>query len=135
MKTLSITNIAKLAQEDHEVHEAMIALLRTCINFLLSFIDLIPFAGEAISWLADLAKLIRFFSKRIGWNVPIDLTPDVSLLVAMGTEIPDVLFGTAIPSHLVETVLQLKADWPRIQKGLKKIQQNPKKFSRLARDD
>jgi len=43
--------------------------------------------------------------------------------IASGSEAVDLAFGSVIPSHAVETLMQLKHDWPRIKDGLEKIKE------------
>ena len=73
---------------------------------LITFADMTFLLGEIPSWLADIGKL---FGKRT------DLTPDVSIKIALGSELIEFLTYTIFPSHSIETVLQLRHDVPRIR--------------------
>lgn len=92
--------------QDEQILSGLWALGRTIVNLLISLVDMIPVVGEIPSWLADIGKL---FGKRT------DLTPDVSIQIAWGTELIEFLTNTLFPSHLVETVLQLRHDVPRMR--------------------
>lgn len=74
-------------------------------------------AGEALSWMADALK-----SRKVRWlvnrtiGIDPDLTPDVSRNIAWGSEIAEIVAG--VPTHLLETGMQFKADWKRTKKVL-----------------
>lgn len=95
--------------KDEDIKEALNGLKRALLNIGISIADFIPGIGDAISIGADVAKLTEF-----------DLTPDVSKAVAWGTELLEPAFAGSLPSHAIETAGQLKADIPRIKKGLAK---------------
>ena len=98
--------------EDPEVRKGMVALLRTGINLGISGADTLPLGvGEMASWTADACKYI---AQKFNINV-LDTSPDVSLSVAVGTEALEFASGGLVPSHVVETTMQLKADWPRLK--------------------
>lgn len=107
--------------KDPKVRQAATAAMRTLANIGISFADAVPFAGEVPSWLADLGKFTDRWAQVIGLST--DLTPDVSKEVAVGSEILEAYSGTAFPSHAFETTLQIKADWPRIVEGFKRLKE------------
>lgn len=99
-----------LACHDPEVREATKALLRTLANLGISGLDTIPVLGDSFSWMADFMK---FFRKT---NF---LTPDVPWGTAIGSEVLEAFPG--MPSHIVEGLLQLRKDRPRLWAGLKRL--------------
>lgn len=109
--------------EDPDVAVAVEALYRLVINLGISVSDVVPilFGGEALSWGADGAKIVKTFLAWFKVNVPIDPTPDVAVGWALIPEIPDALLAGILPTHLVETFLQGKADLPRVILGWRKI--------------
>ncbi|MBP9827559.1 hypothetical protein KBC55_00190 [Patescibacteria group bacterium] len=112
--TERLQRLEKIVQ-DPEVYKGFVALLRTGINLGISAADTMPGgAGEIGSWTADGCKLLA-----ARFSIPmLDTSPDVSKLVAIGSEITEPVTGGAMPSHLIETSLQLRADWPRIKQAL-----------------
>jgi hypothetical protein len=95
------------AFHDDEIKHAAVALGRTVMNSVITVVDLVPGVGEAVSLTADAGKFTRRFN----------LTPDVSRIVALGTE--GFEFGTAgiSPTHAIETTMQIRKDVPRIRAG------------------
>lgn len=93
--------------------QGRMALLRTFLNFGVTIVDLIPGIGEAVSLSADFVKLLPFAARRY-----VDLTPDVSFAVALGTELTEIPFLGAFPSHGIEFLLQLRHDVPRMKDAL-----------------
>lgn len=103
--------------KDPEVRKGLEALLRTGVNSGISVADLFPVVGEAASWTADACKLVaRQFDIKM-----LDSSPDVSLNVALGTELLELCTGGLMPSHVIETTLQLRADWPRMKTAYERI--------------
>lgn len=103
--------------KDPEVYKGFVALLRTGVNLGISAADTLPGGvGEIGSWTADGCKLLA-----ARFSIPmLDTSPDVSRLIAIGSEVAEPMTGGAMPSHLIETSLQLRADWPRIKQALTK---------------
>ncbi len=101
---------------DPEVQRGLEALLRTGINAGISVADLFPVVGEAASWTADACKLI---ARR--FNLPLDTSPDVSVKIALWSEVLDLCTAGLVPSHIIETTLQLRADWPRLKIAYEKV--------------
>lgn len=97
--------------QDEEARVALVAAGRLLINLGISLADFIPGFGDVFSWGADLLKWTR-----------LDLSPDVSKKIAVGSELSEVL-GGAVPSHFIETFIQLGYDIPRMKKGLKRAQE------------
>ena len=88
------------------------ALARTVANTAITVADAggtAFMAGEVASLLADAAKI----SKQVG-GIGIDLTPDVDWKVAATSELLEPLSFGFIPTHIIETVMQLKHDIPRM---------------------
>lgn len=103
--------------KDPEVQKGLEALLRTGVNGGISVADLFPVVGEVASWTADACKLVaRQFDIKM-----LDSSPDVSLNVALGSELLELCTGGIMPSHVIETTLQLRADWPRMKTAYEKI--------------
>lgn len=97
-------------QEDPDFKEALPALLRTCLNLGISIADFFPGAGAVPSWAADALKFSGKF----------DLTPSVSKKIAIGSEILDLIACDFLPTHILETILQLKReDLAKLKRGLK----------------
>lgn len=132
----------RLILEDEKAREAFYAFLRTLANVGISVVDAFPGIGELPSWAADAVKFLKIAKaknndrkKEKSEDSPeqeeelknfwarIDLSPDVPVWIASGSEAIDLAFASAIPSHAVETVMQLKHDWPRIKEGLKRIKE------------
>lgn len=104
---------------DPEISVAAKAAVRTLANLGISTMDTVPIAGEGVSWLADIGKFTDSWAQRLG--VSTDLTPDVSKRVAVGSEILEAFTASVGPSHMVETALQFKADWPRLRRGFERF--------------
>lgn len=136
-----MSNKLTVMRADPVIRQAFTPAIRTIINFGLSFGDLFPGLGSIGSWTADLAKLwadYRYWrdckqadkegrDRKLVKKSVLNLTPDVSWAVAIGTEVPDVMFGDWLPSHLIETLFQLHADWPVLWKAVKQISTLSKK--------
>ena len=105
--------------------ERSVVTARTLVNGAISVLDAVPGLGELPSWAADGLKFAHIFSKQIG--VPLDLTPDVSKTVAVGTEVMEFTSAGFMPTHLVETSLQLRADRKHLQR-LKKARHSAKQY-------
>jgi hypothetical protein len=100
------------------VKQGAAATARLLINGVIVVTDIFP-PTEAVSWLADLAKMaqrVPFIARRVGINL--DLTPDVSATIAVGSEVLEIPSGGFFPSHGVETLFQLRHDAPRIARGV-----------------
>ena len=119
-ETISVTERFNRLVEitrDPQVKQGMEAFLRTGVNAGISVADLFPVVGEAASWTADACKLI---AHRFNLNM-LDTSPDVSVKIALGTEALEICTGGVMPSHVIETTLQLRADWPRIKGAYQKV--------------
>lgn len=93
--------------------------LRTIINTGITLGDFIPLAGDTVSWSADALKIVRRVGQRFGIDIKfLDLTPDVGLFPAIGSEAFEFISFGFFPSHIVETTMQLKHDLPKMKKGL-----------------
>ncbi|MFA6814321.1 MAG: hypothetical protein GX943_04040 [Candidatus Pacebacteria bacterium] len=130
----------RLILKDENCKQALYACLRTFANLGISVADTFPGLGEIPSWTADAIKFLKIArAKNIArkkegsdgetnqelnnfWG-KIDLSPDVSPWVASGSEVLEPMTGTAFPSHIIETTLQLTHDWPRIKEGLRRIKE------------
>ena len=102
-----VGNQAPTGSQDPVIQEALYASLRTAVNITITLTDFFPGLGEVISWAADIGKI---------WKKT-DLTPDVSKTIAWGTELLEFVSWGSIPSHAIETVLQLTHDIPRLKAG------------------
>ncbi len=107
---------------DPECRQVVGAGFRTIANTGVTAADFVPVVGDVVSWGADGLKTLRriFKATRIMDPKILDLTPDVSLAVAIGSEATELMTGGIAPSHAVEGLLQLKHDWPRMKEGTKK---------------
>lgn len=102
--------------KDPEVRQGVEAALRTLANAGIIVADAVPGGlGEIGSWTADAAKTV---GRAFGWK-QLDLTPDVSLAIALGSELAEAPTAGAAPSHAVEALMQLGYDIPRIREALK----------------
>lgn len=116
----SISNFERIRRvesilRDREVRAGFTALLRTGVNTGISIADF-PLTGmgvgEFASWGADACKIIgRQFNIKL-----LDTTPDVARWIAVGTEAGEVALGA--PTHLAESLLQFKADKPRMTRAI-----------------
>lgn len=109
------------------------AAVRTVVNVGLVAFDIFPLAdaglGHILSVVADGAKTLRTVVRvshflRIDPKF-LDLTPDVSLKVALDTEAVEFVAPIAtlglfnpLPTHSIETLLQIKHDLPRMRDAL-----------------
>ncbi len=104
---------------DPEVRTAGKAAFRTLANAGITVGEMIPGIGELGSWAADAGKLAASASKRLRG---LDLTPDVSKTIAIGSELVlEPVSGGLLPTHVIEGSLQLRADWPRLKAGYEKV--------------
>lgn len=88
------------------------AVARLVANGVITIVDCVPLGiGEMPGWAADVAKVVSRVSPALR---NLDLSPDVSMKLAVGSEAIEPFTAGAAPSHFLETLLQLKAD---IQKG------------------
>ena len=109
----------KLILSDPELQEGVKAVARTLANAGISAVEWgVPLLGEAGSMGADAAKALAFMVRRLKM---LDLTPDVSKKVAIGSELLEPVTLSLFPSHSLETSLQFKADVPRIVSAMKKL--------------
>lgn len=62
-------------------------------------------------------KQVKELSKYFRVPSFLDLTPDVSLTIAIIPGVLEIPTGGVMPTHWLESLLQLKADWPRMKAG------------------
>lgn len=106
-KAARVESIAR----DPEVRKGMEGMLRLAVNAGISVADTVPVVGDVISLSADAAKgLAQRFNLRF-----LDTSPDVSFSAAITSELIEPVTMGMVPSHLVETTLQARADWPLIK--------------------
>jgi hypothetical protein len=138
-----LASLLQSAHKDPVAREAIYAGLRTAINVTIGIGDLGPVigalagtlgmpgvgttiggalgtAGEGASFIADgwkgLVRSVQYLT--LGKVRLPDLTPDVGLIEAAGTEVFDAATGSMLPSHLLfEARHQFQADKPRIQQA------------------
>ena len=125
----------EILADDPAIREGAEASLRTAINTAIAVADMFPGVGMAASWGADAAKVWARFkymedrAKALAEGKdpskvkmsPVDLTPDVSVEVALGTELLELVSMDMMPTHAIESAMQLKHDLPRIKKAAKKL--------------
>lgn len=104
------------------------ALARTIINGAIAAGDLVPWTGDSVSVAADIAKVTHRGARMLS-RVPgfrglakgtgiLDLTPDVNVLTAFGSELAEPVTGGLAPTHVIEASLQYFGhDKERIQAG------------------
>lgn len=123
--------------EDPVLREGTEASLRTAINAMIAVADTIPGAGSLASWGADAAKIwarTQYFRERQRVAAEggdpskvrlskVDLTPDVSIRLAVGTELLEFAGADFFPTHAIEAVAQLRHDLPRIRKALARFRE------------
>ena len=95
--------------KDEEIKESLKAVGRALLNIGISIVDFFPVIGDFISLTADVAKWTKF-----------DITPDVSKTIAVGSEGLELVSGGVLPTHAIETIIQISHDVPKIKKGLEK---------------
>lgn len=155
-----LASLIQSAHKDPVAREALYAGLRTVINVTIGIGDLGPVigsiagtlgmpgvgtaiggalgtAGEGASYIADGWKsLVRSVMFLTAGKVRLpDLTPDIGLLEALGTEVIDLPTGGILPSHLLfEARHQYKADKPRMRQAWTEAKDRAatKKAARLA---
>lgn len=113
------------------------ATARTAINAMIAVADMFPIVGGIGSFAADATKVwahykYRFDRARVikaGGDPSkvkyskIDLTPDVSVALAVGTEVFEVIGAGAVSTHAIETVAQIRHDLPRIKKAFARFRE------------
>ena len=87
--------------------DGLMAIARLIGNGVITAGDFVPIAGEFPSWGADLWKIVTRIAPQFR---EYDLSPDVGAGGAILTEGLEFVSGTVAPTHLYETVFQLKAD-------------------------
>lgn len=108
------------ALQDPEVREAAVAFGRALLNTGITLADALPNRkGEKVSWAADLAKILS----RVARVKKLDVTPDVSARVAVGSEVLEAITGGPMPTHAIETALQVRADMPRFRRGVERLRE------------
>jgi len=105
--------------KDPEVQDFLRRFGRTVANVGITFSDAVPGLGEVFSGGADALKLLDPIARRyFGISTDI-LSPDVSKKTAIGSELLEIPSGGLFPTHIFETVLQLRKDWKPMEKGFK----------------
>ena len=138
-KRLLDTEKLHLIWADPVTRQAFWAILRTFVNTGISVADAFPGLPEAFSWGADLIKIVKNIRKKqveakkkqkdsgddelLNLFSKLDTSPDVGVGIATSTEVLELFTGTAFPSHIFETTLQLKHDFPRIIDGFKRLKE------------
>lgn len=122
--------------DDPAISEGTKAAIRSFINTGIAIGDMFPGYGLAVSGGADLAKTIaraeyrakRAYVKWVEGGDPnavkmsvLDLTPDVKLRTALGSELLELCFAGFLPSHAIEGGIQLWKDVPRMRKAYERI--------------
>ena len=102
-----------------------VIVVRTVLNIVIALFDLFPGVGETVSWAADLSKVIARLSKAAKakaalspswhWLAKLDLTPDVSLTTALSSEALELISLGTLPTHAIETLLQIRHDIRRLR--------------------
>lgn len=103
-----------------DVVEGRIAMIRTIVNTVIAVGDSTltsAGAGDVASLAADGFKLASRLGKVVGANIPTDLTPDVSLKWAIGTEALEVPTLGIVPTHTIESGMQFLHDKERIKRA------------------
>jgi len=133
----SLKGQIQTALEDPVLKEGSEAAFRTVANTLISIADLFPGIGDAASWGADVAKVysrIKYKKEQaeavVAGKDPkkirmskLDLTPDVSVEVAVLTELLEFVSIGFLPTHAIEGGIQLYADWPKLKKAALKLRE------------
>lgn len=111
-----VRRLEKIAR-DPEVYQGMTAFLRTAVNVGITGADFGSGVGDVFSWGADAAKGV---GRKLNISL-LDTTPDVSLLAAVITEPAEVFTGGLASTHAFESMLQARADWPRMKVAYEKL--------------
>lgn len=111
-----------LVLRDRKCQGAVAACFRTIMNTGITAADFVPGIGEVVSGGADFLKVLRRSMKKVGVDPSfLDLTPDVSLRIALGSEVLEFGTGGLAPTHAIEGTMQLRKDIPRIKEGAKRF--------------
>jgi hypothetical protein len=124
--------------EDPDIPVGAKAAIRTALNAGIAIGDLFPGYGLVLSGGADAAKAVaraEYHAKRVyvRWiekgnpndvkMSAFDLTPDVKLGWALGSELLEMCAAGFLPTHAVEGTMQLYHDWPRMKKAVRRIRE------------
>ena len=153
-------SLIQAAHKDPVAREAIYAGLRTAMNVGIGIGDFGPIVGaiagtlgmpgigtivggaagavgETASYAADgwkgIVRSVRYLT--FGKIRLPDLTPDVGLGLALGSEVADIAIASAIPTHLlIETQIQYRADKPRMKRAWAEARERAvtKKADRIA---
>lgn len=119
---LTISERFQFIMNDKKCKEAYEALLRTLINAGITALDIFPVAGDTAEgvvlglkvspWIKNqMADLVRNPKKL---EKHFDLTPDISsgqaIAISAASAPAELLGGGTLPSYLINTLWQLKAD-------------------------
>ncbi len=129
---------AKPYLDDPDIPVGTKAAIRTVLNAGIAIGDFFPGYGLVLSGSADAAKVLakaeykakRFYVRWVERGNPddvkvssIDLTPDVKLRWALGSELLEFCAAGFLPTHAVEGGMQLYHDWPRMKKAVTRIRE------------
>ena len=115
-KRLDFLTRLERSMKDPEVQDFMKRFGRTAANMGITLTDFVPGFGEFFSGGADALKLLDPFARKyLGFST--DLSPDVSKKTAIGSELLEIPSAGLMPTHIIETVLQLKKDWGPMREG------------------
>ena len=122
---ISMLTRLDMLRSDPKVREATRAATRTGVNALIVVFETIPGIGEAGSVTAEVLKGLRRASLIRGSDRlrKIDLLPDVSMKIALLSEVLEAPTGTAFPSYVIPALVQLKHDFPRMVDGVKRARE------------
>lgn len=129
---------AKPYLDDPEISVGTKAAIRTVLNAGIAVGDFFPGYGLVLSGGADAAKVVakaehkakRLYVRWIEKGNPddvklssLDLTPDVKLRWALGSELLELCAAGFLPTHAIEGAMQLYHDWPRMKKAVTRIRE------------
>lgn len=129
---------AKPYLDDPDIPVGTKAAIRTVLNAGIAIGDFFPGYGLVLSGGADAAKMVakaeykakRLYVRWIEKGNPddvkmssLDLTPDVKLRWALGSELLEFCAAGFLPTHAVEGGMQLYHDWPRMKKAVTRVRE------------
>lgn len=124
--------------DDPDIQVGTKAAIRTALNAGIATGDFFPGFGLVLSGGADAAKVVakaEYEAKRlyVRWvqkgkvddvkMSSLDLTPDVKLRWALGSELLEFFAAGFLPTHAIEGGMQLYHDWPRMKKAVTRIRE------------
>lgn len=129
---------AKPYLDDPDIPVGTKAAIRTVLNAGVAIGDFFPGYGLVLSGGADAAKVVakaeyemkRLYVRWVEKGNPadvkmssLDLTPDVKLRWALGSELLEFCAAGFLPTHAIEGSMQLYHDWPRMKKAVTRIRE------------